>query len=124
MVWQGRIMSGEGWKRQMREDLSRFLIANVPWRILQWDQDTGVPWHRGCPHSHPALSAVVCTLGRAPLVPKRPPSKPHTAPLPSVLLLFQFNFVLVSLGSWPGDMDGSKLPANKRNFSRTVLVGL
>lgn len=82
------------------------------------------PLAQGMPRQPPSPVSCGLHVGRAPLVPKRPPSKPHTAPLPSVLLLFQFNFVLVSLGSWPGDMDGSKLPANKRNFSRTVLVGL
>lgn len=65
-------------------------------------------------------------VGRASLVPKSPASKPHAHHILSalVLLLFQFNSVLVSLGSWPGDMEGTKLPANKWKFCRTVLVGL
>lgn len=125
MVWQGRITSGEEWKRWVREDLSHSLIANVSWRVLQLDQDTGVsPWAQGMDMC-PALTALFwADVGRASLVPKSPPSKPHahTAPLP--LSLFPSLTLLVSLGSWPGDVEGNKLPANKREFSRTVLVGL
>lgn len=49
------------------------------------------------------------------------PTQPLCSP---VLLLFQFNFVPVSLGSCPGDIDGTKHTANRIKFSSTVLAGL
>lgn len=49
------------------------------------------------------------------------PTQPLCSP---VLLLFQFNFVPVSLGSCPGDIDGTKHAANRIKFSSTVPAGL
>lgn len=83
---------------------------------------------RGCAHGHQAPTAPgrADTWEGAALVPQKCSQQTVcTQPLCCpILLLFLFNVVLVSLGSCPGDIDGTKHTANKIKFSGTVPAGL
>ena len=106
-------------------------LLDVPWRLLQWDQSPRAQGdaHEGMRPQPPSPDSLGLGrhVGRSRPGPQKtlPANRIHTQPLCSpVLLLFRFNFVLVSLGSCPEDIDGTKHGANKIKFSGTVPAGL